>query len=562
MSARFILFSLMFLLTFSAHAVVDMKTANFADTWVDLAAPGSGFDLRVVRTYNSRTIYSGVFGFGWCADFETRLEITPESTLKVVECGAGAEITYVPKKFDNNKVDQTVAAIMAEIKKRNPKVYEKTGGDLKKDLKTDDFFREEFARRIGIKGSVNKDTVYYANGRQNENIVRTVEGYKRNIGDGTYQLFDDSGKLTAFYDKNGNSLKMVYDKARLTGIVDNNGRRLTITYDNNTKKIKKIAGPNNLVAEYVTKGEDLLEVTDADKKKHKYKYDDLHNLTQITMPNGKKKLLAYNADKDWVTSFTHEDGCLENYEYKVNAEDPRNHFWSNVTKTCGKEITNRSSYEFFLRARNDGSGTYLYRAKSDINGLVTDIVYHEVYGKPLVLIQGSVKTEFSYDNTGMVKTKFELGRNTHFQYKNACNKPSEVRIDYLEVPKADKKSDKKPAVARQVKTDFTYEDKKCNLLFAKNTDGQAVKLQYDNRGRIVQIEDQSKKVVKIKYEERFGKPEVVTRPGLGTLKIVYKPDGEIKKVDSTEGPRVAVQVASIFNNLLEIIAPAGVEANL
>jgi hypothetical protein len=62
--------------------------------------------------------------------------------------------------------------------------------------------------------------------------------------------------------------------------------------------------------------------------------------------------------------------------------------------------------------------------------------------------------------------------------------------------------------------------------------------------------------VKIKYEGKFGKPSVVTRPGLGTIQVSYKGDGEIEKVESKQGPTVAVQVASIFNSLLDIIAPA------
>jgi hypothetical protein len=68
--------------------------------------------------------------------------------------------------------------------------------------------------------------------------------------------------------------------------------------------------------------------------------------------------------------------------------------------------------------------------------------------------------------------------------------------------------------------------------------------------------------VKIRYEAKFGKPSIVTRPGLGTINVTYKADGEIAKVDSKEGANVAVQVASIFNNLLDIIAPATAEAPL
>ena len=138
---------------------------------------------------------------------------------------------------------------------------------------------------------------------------------------------------------------------------------------------------------------------------------------------------------------------------------------------------------------------------------------------------------------------------------------------YEEVEAAAGKGERKPSnktekLVRTVKTQFNYEPQKCNLLTAENTDGQVVKLQYDAQGRIAQIEDQSKKLVKIKYEGKFGKPSTVTRPGLGTIQVTYKPDGEILKVESKEGPNVAVQVAGIFNNLLDIIAPATSETPL
>jgi YD repeat-containing protein len=544
--------------TSTAHAVIDMKTANFAETWVDLIAPGSGPDLRVQRTYNSRTIYSGMFGFGWCSELETRLEITPEGNMKVIECGAGAEIIYTPKKFDGKKIDVTVGAIMAEVKKRNSGMSEKSLTDLERDLKDDDFFREEFARRINLKGTVNKDTTYFANGRENETLTRQSDNFKRTLADGTYQIYDPNGRLLSTFDRNGNSVKYVYEKDRLTGVFDNNGRRLTMIYPPNSKKVKRITGPNNMSVDYVVKGEDLTEVTNAWKKKYKYTYDDVHNITKVHQPDGTAKSISYNKDKDWVTGFINEKGCVESYEYKMNPDDPKNHYWSTVVKTCQNKVTNRSSYEFFHRQRLDNAARFLYRVKSDVNGQITDIVYHEVFGKPVTIIRGNFKTEYVYFDSGMVKQKKESGRLTSFEYNTTCNKPAKVDVDYFDPAQAKDKS----KVTRRVHTTFSYETKKCNLVYAENSEGQTVKLQYDTRGRISVIEDQSKKLVKIKYEERLGKPEVVTRPGLGTIKVNYKNDGEISSVESKEGPRVAVQVASIFNNLLDIIAPASAETNL
>ena len=100
------------------------------------------------------------------------------------------------------------------------------------------------------------------------------------------------------------------------------------------------------------------------------------------------------------------------------------------------------------------------------------------------------------------------------------------------------------------------------MVLARNSDGQYAKVKYDGQGRISIIEDQAKKVVKVGYEGRFGKPSIVSVKGLGTIHVKYKPSGEIEKVDSKDGTRIAVQVASIFNNLLDLIAPASAEATL
>jgi YD repeat-containing protein len=173
-----------------------------------------------------------------------------------------------------------------------------------------------------------------------------------------------------------------------------------------------------------------------------------------------------------------------------------------------------------------------------------------------------------------VHTKKEAARMLTYEYKNACNKVSMVNTDYyqpVETKSAGGKGKRNVSsataaaalkIAKSVRTKFIYDEKKCNLSEAENSDGQHVKLQYDLHGRIAEIEDQSKKLVKIKYDEHFGKPQTVTRPGLGTITVSYKTDGEIAKVESKEGPNVAMQVASIFNNLLDIIAPATNETPL
>lgn len=562
MRTTFITGLLVLLTPLESFAIVDMKGANYSDSWTDLIVPGVGYDLRVNRTYNSRSLFNGLFGFGWCSDFETKIDVTPESTLRLTECGAGQEITYWPKSYNQGKLDGTVKSIMAEVKKRRPDLRPDYIANLEKEMKTNEYMREEFSKRMNMKGKVEDGVTYLANGREAENIKLQGGMYKRTLPDGTFQLFDPvSGRLVQMYDKNQNYLKLTWEKDQLNQVADNLGRKLSFKYNPANKKVAEIVGPNNLVAKYSVKGEDLAEVVDAKTEKYKYGYDDVHNLLRIDFPDASYKSLTYNKDKDWVTSFRNRKGCMETYDYQVSKDDPKNHFWSNVTKKCGEKVTNQSKYEFFHRPRPDATGVYLYRVRSEVNNNVTDIVYHEVFGKPISILRDNIKTDYTYYDNGFVKTKKEPGRLMTFEYKNSCQKVSLVTLQFSDEDRKPSQSKSEKAV-KTVRTKFNYENAKCNLMSAENSDGQTVKLQYDPQGRISQIEDQSKKLVKIKYEAKFGKPAVVTRPGLGTIQVSYKPDGEINKVESKEGPNVAVQVASIFNNLLDIIAPATSETPL
>jgi len=566
--ASFLLSALTLILSNSAYALVDMKNANFSESWTDMTVPGVGYDLRINRTYNSRSLFDGIFGFGWCSDFETKVEVTPEGALRLTECGAGMETVYTSKNFSPNRVKQTIKMIVDEVRKRRPELKPDYFTNLEKELKSNENLREEFARQLNLRGKLEEGQVYLANGREAESISVKNGVYRRSLTDGTAQAFDvTTGRMVQLYDKNQNYLKLVWTNGILQSVSDNMGRKLTFTFNSTSKKVEKVVGPNNLTATYATKGSDLVDVKDAKGGRFRYSYDDLHNMTRIDYADKTYKALTYNKDKDWVMSFRNRKGCVETYEYTTNKENPLNHFYSNVEKKCGTKVTNKSRYEFVHLPRKDGNGVYLARVKSDNNNNLTDIVYHEVFGKPISVLRDGVKIEYVYYENGMVKVKKEPKHTWAYEYKNTCNKVSQVVIQYMDdvVAVTGGKSERKPSQSkgpRTVTTRFTYDKAKCNLQTADNTDGQGVKLWYDPNGRISQIEDKSKKLVKIKYEGKFGKPSIVTRPGLGAIQVTYKENGEIDKVESKQGPTVAVQVAGIFNNLLDIIAPATNETPL
>jgi YD repeat-containing protein len=540
---------LLLLAGIQAHALVDMKNANYSNTWIDMEVPGSGFDLKIVRTYNSRSLYNGIFGFGWCSDFETSLEITGDSNIKIKECGGGQEITFSPREISKKDVDATINSIVAKMK-ADKKVGQTEAyyKDITAKMYEDDDLRSEYARQYGLQTAVKEGTKYFAKGREVEHIVFNKTYYTRNLVDGSAQRFSLQGKLTHLYDKNGNFLKFEYDKDQIKDITDNNSRRLTFKFYPN-KKVKSIAGPNGLAADYKFANlDDLASVKNAWLKTYTYEYDDLHNMTKASWPDKTFIALKYDKKNDWVTSFTDREKCVESYAYEFAQNDPKSHYWSTVKKVCGKETLADNKYEFWHKQRPDGQ-YFLQRVMSSVNGNVTDITYHDVLGKPLSIRRNSEKISYEYYPDGQVKVKASNNVRMTFEYDPQNKKVSQVSSAFF--------NDKGQKVNTKSST-FKY-DSKGNLTYAQNSDGQKINMTYDNKGRIASITDQAKKVVKIDYEDRYGKPSVVTRPGLGTIKVSYKTNGEINKVESKEGPSVAMQVASTFNNLLDVVAPATAE---
>ncbi len=529
-------------ISFQAFAIVDMRNANYSDTWVDIEVPGAGFPLKIQRTYNSRTLFNGMFGFGMCADVETNVEVAADGNLKLTECGAGQETVYMPLSASPKEVDRSVEEIAKVYKAKNPGQNSAAINKLKEQMKNDRQLRDKYAEDYGVRGKP-VGNMFFANGRGPDSIELKDGHYLRKLPGGEVEKFDSKGHLVGKTDRNGNSLKFNYQNELLKDITDNNGRRLSFSYHPN-KKIKDITGANGLNAEYKFKNQvDLAEVKNGWGNIYKYDYDELHNLTLIQFPDKTNKKLTYDQNKDWVLSFKDRDDCAETYKYESSKDDPQNHYWSIVTKKCGDKVVTSGRYEFWYKTNKSKADYYLARVLMKSNDNTTDITYDSSLGRPLSITRNGKTIKYEYDNTtGLLKSRKEGNRQVKFDYHPSCQKVAKVSEG-------------------KTWTDFTY-DEKCNLMAAKNSRGQTVGLRYDRQGRIVTMVDQAKREVKIAYEDRFGKPKAVERTGVGTLEVTYKPNGEINKVDSPSGPAVATQVAGAFNNLLEIVEPAGVEFGL
>lgn len=545
------LFLTLFFSFHNAQALVDMNSASYSNLWTDLEVPGGGYDMKVIRAYKSRTLFNGMFGFGWCSTFETKLETTSEGNIKISECGDGMEIVFSAREITKQDVDTTINQIIAKMK-TDPKIKSSSTDYFKKlalDLVEDDDRRSELAAQYKISIPVKEGTQFLANGKEVENVVFSKNYYTRNLADGSYQRFDMQGRLTHSYDKNGNFLKFFYEKDLLVQVEDNDSRKLAFKYYSN-KKVKQITGPNNLTTEYkYNSQEDLIWNKNAEAKKStdvfQYEYNEFHNLTKATWPDKTFITIKYDNIKDWVISFSGQDKCIENYKYEFSTTNPKFHYWSSVVKTCGKEVVAKNRYEFWHKQLPSGQ-VILSRVLTNTNGSTQDITYHDTLGKAISIKKNNDKVTFEYYLNGQIKAKESSTMKIEFTHDATAKKIASVKSSVI-----NEKGKLTPALS----TNFKY-DAKGNLIYAENTAGQKINMTYDFKGRIATITDHAKKVVKIDYEERFGKPATVSRPGVGSIKVSYKPTGEIAKVESAEGPNVASQVASTFNNLLEVLSPA------
>jgi len=535
------------LFSINSFAIIDMKNANFSTSWTDLKVPGGGYEMKILRTYNSRSLFVGIFGYGWCSEFETKLIISPDNSLRIFECGAGLEITYTTKEYGTKDIDFLIQEIIKKVKAEGKRSDEYLAS-LRKNLLQDARLRIQMAVSYNLTSKAKVGAIYYANGKEVENITLNKEYYLRQLADGTYQRFDFKGRLIALHDKSNNFLKISYDGLLLKEISDNNSRRLSFKYSTN-KKLASISGPSGITVEYkFEKLDNLVWVNNAWGNAYTYEYDDLHNMTKAVWPDKTNIQLSYEKNKDWVTSYKDRNNCVESYNYESAKDDPINHYWSTVEKKCDKRVVNNTKFEFVHKVRKDGV-IYLAKTITVTNGVSNEIAFHEVFGKPTMIKRGNERFNFEYFPNGQLQEKSTLFSRMIYEYDPKLNKTSKVKTIFL--------NDKGKKVGERI-SEFKY-DSKGNLNFAKNTDGQTVNLSYDNKGRIITIEDQARKIVNISYEEKFGKPAIVTRPQMGTIKISYTSNGDIDKAESPDGPLVAKQVANTFNNYLDVIAPATAE---
>jgi len=286
---------------------------------------------------------------------------------------------------------------------------------------------------------------------------------------------------------------------------------------------------------------------------YKFVYDKSHNLTKVVYNPVRLKdqkedamVMNYEPKTFFISEIIDRNGESVKYKYGSDPKNPENHYWTEVTKNgfSGKPVTNK--YEYEIKSRPDGS-SYTYRIYTKINGIQTETIYSECCGLPLKIARGKHVTNFEYNDKGLLtKKQSTKGDFVQIKYDKKLNKISEVKNN-------------------NGWTKFKY-DSKGNLTTALNSKNKAVKLIYDRKGKITTMVDKDTKTSKtrtltFKYNA-LGKPVEISMTKVGKINVAYDNFGEIKRVESKSGHKMALQVTQAFQNLLSIVKPAGVNLNM
>ncbi len=274
------LFFILTLLPQNTKADVNMKDASFRH---------SVFDLSILnRTYNSRSLHNGYFGFGWCTELEKSIK-NLGSELVLSDCKLDGDITY-------KIVSQS-----------------KTSTIYQSNLKSDDKIEYQngiYTRRFGF--------------IQKYNMWGQLNVFSS--GGGTvYLSFEESGRLDRGVLPGGRVLQFFWDP---------NGRITSVKLDSK-------------VLNYAYENVNLSTVSQSHEILYKYNYDSLNNLVSIIHPDKTREQITYDFRKDWVTRVQNQ--CIENYSFKASAEQGLTRQTATQAQQCPNQGVLIAQYDYWFK---------------------------------------------------------------------------------------------------------------------------------------------------------------------------------------------------------------------
>lgn len=512
--------AVLLLLPAIALAGVNTKNGNFYISYTDLVKESGGRELQLTRVYNSQTTKVGWFGFGWGSTFETSLMVMPDGSVVANEAGSGQANYYAP--VDGIGLQAGVDKIVAVAIERD-KLEPDEADMLRKNLLADENLRRTNVAKYGIQSQLPDGGA--AQSSACAAVTRIHDEYRRTTCGQRVDYFDLEGRLIR-KEEGGYKITLHYAGKYPDRIEDSLGQRLFLMWTAAGHVAEARADKDGKTLRYFYDEKDnLLLADELGGNYYKYEYDSEHNLTRIGYIDNTHMDMQYG-EKSFITSVTEPDGSKNTYAYRYDPKNPASHYWATTTRISATGEQSGREEEFSLATNAAGI--------ERIAGLTST--------------EGDRKQDIALDELGRIKRIQKTdGRFTEYTYHPTFNKVSAV-------------------LTEDGNAEFQY-SKAGDLILAKNSRGQSIKLDYDSKKHVVRMIEtdksrRSRRELTFKYNNLFDKPSQIKLVGKGEINVEYGELGEILKVESKQGAKMAMEVSQAFQALLSVVKVIGVDLRM
>lgn len=515
-----------------AFAGVNPKNGNFYISYTDIylespKAKSGGLQLELTRTYNSKTSENGWFGFGWGSLYETRLVVMPDGSAVVQENGGGAISDFpaqVPSALPAG-VD-TIVGVAVEREQLTPEEADA----LRKKLTGDADFRYAQVKKYGIQTQLPVGAVLKSNACYSSELTRQGDTYRRtpcpryNYTD----YFDLDGRLIV-REEDGFKITIHYDGKYPDRIEDTRGQKYFLMWTPAGRVASALTEEGKGTRYKYDALDNLLKSMDTGGNFYKYQYDDNHNLTQIGYYDGSHMDMQYN-DMSLVTSVTEPGGGKTTYDYRTDPQNPAGHYRTKVTRVYPSGGQSSVEHEFKLSSNAAG-----FESLASVTSTQ----------EPTPGSARTSKRGTELDERGRIKR---------------VEKDGGGFSEYIYHPNLDKLI---IVLTEEGQTEFHY-NPAGDLIKASNSQGQVIVLAYDKNKRITRIQESAKGIrreLTFKYNDA-NKPISIKLVGKGEITVKYDAQGEIGKVESKQGPMMAMNVVGVMTTLMKVVKAGGVDLKM
>ena len=478
---------------------INLRNANFMLVSEDLRLQKPGLSLDLTRTYNSRSLREGLFGFGWSTRFDTKLFIHADGTL-LVEDGDGFRLRYTQDgrpwaEIRALFVDRLIDARKADDKSRGVERNEQFYEELSVLWKASADEREQATWLWDDAWVSPPDGEYISYDRGTEKLEKRFDGFVRHRANGMVDKFDLRGRLVKAVDLAGRGAELVYDRdGRLVRITHTDGANFTVQTDAK-RRITSLRDTAGRAVKYTySKAGDLVQVNGPGKRAMAYAYDEKHNLTASREADGEAVQVIYDTEKDWAIAL--KKGA-EVVQYRWVVEDGKGERFSVFVKHAdGTETQHRFDQANHVEVERQADG-------SEIRTL-----YSACCNKPLEVQYPDGKVaRYDYDAQARL-VGFEQPDGTVVRYQYAPDASLIVSASFSDGRRYGYGYDK----SGRLKTVETAKSGKVALVYGRN--GKVAKIEGD-RGKY-----------SLEYDLE-GRPTVITGNSGAALRLRYGNGGQI-----------------------------------